>query len=110
KPSKTAASKKGSSTWAGPAYPGRLDPVDFFKNHTADVNPGSLAKLDACLHVVLTIAPNEGKLDACRAADGALLSTGMQQWSPHVNTEITPLLHRDRKSTRLNSSHDQISY
>src|SRR2546428_6474812 len=46
-----------------------------------------------------------------RAAVGAgARLVGLQRHAPHDRPRKHQEIHRDRKSTRLNSSHDQISY
>jgi hypothetical protein len=51
------------------------------------------------LDMALAIYMNEGLLDACRAADAAFISTGIQQWSLHTNREFSVLLQmfKDRR-------------
>src|SRR2546421_9210083 len=43
-------------------------------------------------------------------ADGARFRSGPLDTRARAGAEFTQHLERDRKSTRLNSSHDQISY
>lgn len=83
--------------WKGPAYAGDKDPAAFAAAHPDAVAPSPTELQKAALDVALKIAGNEGRLDACRAQDSALLSTGIQQWSVHVNTEMSVLLHRFRE-------------
>jgi hypothetical protein len=93
--------KGDKSTWSGPSYPGRINPVTFAEKHPDAIgtapgqNPSS--ELTAALALVLAIAPNEGWLDAVRAADAGMISTGVQQWSAHSNKELAPLLTRFKK-------------
>jgi hypothetical protein len=87
---------KNRTTWGGPAYPGRLSPVTFERAHADAIGAPPNSKFEACLKLALAIAPNEGLLDACRAADAGMISTGVHQWSVHTNTEFPVLLHRFR--------------
>ncbi|MEV0155739.1 hypothetical protein AB0H57_18610 [Micromonospora sp. NPDC050686] len=81
------------TSWSGPAYGGRLDPPKFIQTNAAAIGLTTTAEL-ARLRVVELIAPNEGRLDAARAADKGTLSTGIQQWSAHHNDELPVLLAR----------------
>ena len=84
---------ENTKTWYGPAYGGRLEPASFIEANEALIGLTSDAER-ARLRVVRLISPKEGMLDASRSADAGLLSTGIQQWSAHVNEELTVLLAR----------------
>lgn len=77
--------------YTGPAHIGRVLPATFVAAHQADINPAGDPRIDARSAVVVAIAPNEGRLDAARLRDRGILSTGLQQWTEHVNTEATVL-------------------
>lgn len=82
-------------SWMGPANGGEIDPVAFAESAgDAVLGAAPTQQQREALKVVLAIGPNEGKLDACRAADSAILSTGLQQWSAHTDTEMSVLLLR----------------
>ncbi|GAA2713348.1 hypothetical protein ACFY2R_23745 [Micromonospora olivasterospora] len=86
-----------TKTWHGPANGGRLDPAAFIVDNEAAIGLTSDHER-ARLRVVRLIAPKEGMLDASRSADVGLLSTGIQQWSAHVNEELSVLLARYRNA------------
>ncbi|WP_062302651.1 hypothetical protein [Demequina subtropica] len=77
--------------YTGPAHIGRVLPGPFVAAHQAEINPAADPRIDARSHIVVVIAPNEGRLDAARLRDRGILSTGLQQWTEHVNTEATVL-------------------
>jgi hypothetical protein len=81
--------------WKGPAHVGVSDPTKFVDTHRGQVLGGSPTPVQsAALDVALKIAGNEGRLDAARAQDSVLLSSGIQQWSIKNNDELTVLLER----------------
>jgi hypothetical protein len=92
-----AQTSEKTKTWFGPAYGGRQEPASFIVENAAAIGLTSEADL-ARLRVVRLISPKEGMLDASRGADSGLLSTGIQQWSAHVNEELTVLLARYRNA------------
>src|SRR2546427_8764063 len=77
----------------------RLSSLDsfFFFNDTATTEIYTLS-----LHDALPICP--------RDAVAALLRDGFHVAFADDGPPSAPITHRDRKSTRLNSSHSQISY
>ena len=77
--------------YTGPAHVGRVLPAAFVPAHRAEINPVGDPRIDARADVVVAISPNEGLLDAARLRDRGILSTGLQQWTKHVNTEATVL-------------------
>lgn len=77
--------------YTGPAHVGRMLPGDFVDAHNDQINPAGDPRVDARSAIVVAIAPNEGLLDAARLRDRGILSTGLQQWTEHVNTEATVL-------------------
>lgn len=84
----------GGYVYRGPYEKGVVDPIAFARRHAVQIGSDASPLLAKCVHVAVQIAGNEGYIDACRAADRAFISTGMQQWSMHTNTEMTVLLHR----------------
>jgi hypothetical protein len=94
----TARTKQSDrSRWSGPSYAGRIDPDKFAadpdnKKEILGESPSDAFK--AAYHIVLGIVENEGWLDAVRAADAGMISTGLQQWSAHSNRELPVLLAR----------------
>ncbi|MFG3604479.1 hypothetical protein [Micromonospora chersina] len=88
--------QKNGTSWSGPAYAGRLDPAQFIQSNAAAIGFTTAAER-ARLRVVELIAPNEGRLDAARGADKGTLSTGIQQWSAHLNEELPVLLARFKR-------------
>ncbi|MCW3844400.1 hypothetical protein ONA70_30365 [Micromonospora yasonensis] len=88
--------QKNGTSWTGPAYVGRLDPAQFIQDNAAAIGFTTDAER-ARLRVVELIAPNEGRLDAARGADKGTLSTGIQQWSAHLNEELPVLLARFKR-------------
>jgi hypothetical protein len=78
----------------GAAYVGRIPPGPFIAARRGQLNPLGSPRLEARLDILIAIAPNEGALDAVRMQDMGIVSSGIQQWSAHVNTEITVLLAR----------------
>ncbi|MEH0972624.1 hypothetical protein V6U77_16005 [Micromonospora sp. CPCC 205546] len=89
--------QKNGTSWTGPAYAGRLDPARFIQDNAATIGL-TTAQERARLRVTELIAPNEGRLDAARAADKGTLSTGIQQWSAHLNEELPVLLARFKRA------------
>ncbi|MEH0927024.1 hypothetical protein [Micromonospora sp. CPCC 205558] len=86
--------------WPGPFSPGVVAVRVFDAEHGAGVPWPTGARPDliaARRHVVATIGPIEGQIDAVRLADTALLSIGTQQWSFHVDNEGTVLLEHFRR-------------
>ncbi|MFF0123905.1 hypothetical protein ACWD8I_15695 [Micromonospora arida] len=86
--------------WPGPFAPGVVAVRVFDTAHGAGVPWPTGARPDliaARRHVVATIGPIEGQIDAVRLADTALLSIGTQQWSFHVDNEGTVLLEHFRR-------------
>jgi len=83
------------SSWSGPAYTGRVAVTPWARAHAAALRLTS-AQEQARLDVVLRIAANEALLDGSRAADKGTLSSGIQQWSIHLNDELPALLERFR--------------
>ncbi|GAA2093871.1 hypothetical protein GCM10009841_03900 [Microlunatus panaciterrae] len=77
--------------YTGPAHIGRVLPAAFVAAHQVEINPAGDPRLDARSQIVVAIAPNEGRLDAARLRDRGMLSTGLQQWTEHVNTEANVL-------------------
>ena len=93
----TASTKQSDgTTWSGPSYAGRVSPVTFANDpeHAAEIGASATPAFAAARHLVLEIADNEGWLDAVRAADAGLISTGVQQWSAHSNKELPVVLAR----------------
>src|SRR2546422_6630839 len=74
----------------------------FFFNDTATTEIYTLS-----LHDALPISVLEGPQEILVEQLGLLVPSGTQ---PRLLLEAAPLLLRDRKSTRLNSSHGYISY
>lgn len=103
---------KDPPLWVGPSYAGRLDPKVWLADHPnakaavvvklgpdgtqAQGVPVPAEAVEERLEVVSRIALNEGWLDACRAADMGLISTGIHQWSAHNGAEFTVLVERFR--------------
>lgn len=81
----------GYSGYTGVAHFGNMLPGPFVAAHNAEINPTADARIDERSAIVVAIAPNEGLLDAARLRDRGLLSTGLQQWTDHVNTEANVL-------------------
>jgi hypothetical protein len=79
--------------YLGPAYVGtpELAVGAYVAAHQADVEGAADARTLARLEVVAAIAGNEGFLDAVRQRDRGILSVGVQQWSVHVDDELTVL-------------------
>ncbi|MFG2099746.1 hypothetical protein ACGFJ5_04020 [Micromonospora echinaurantiaca] len=88
--------QKNGTSWTGPAYVGRLDPARFIQDNAAAIGLTTVEER-ARLRVTELIAPNEGRLDAARGADKGTLSTGIQQWSAHLNEELPVLLARFKR-------------
>jgi hypothetical protein len=96
----TSYAPEGGKTWEGPSTPGVVSVRPFDAAHGASVpwpSWATLAQTTSRRHVVASIAPIEGEIDASRAADRGLLSLGCQQWSFHVNEEATILLEHFRR-------------
>jgi hypothetical protein len=87
--------QRNGRSWAGPAYTGRVLPGRWAAAHAALLRITGTVEL-ARQEVVLKIAENEAFLDGSRAADKGMLSSGIQQWSIHLNDELPPLLERFR--------------
>jgi hypothetical protein len=86
--------------WPGPYAAGVVAVKGFDTAHGAGVPWPTGARPDlitARRHVVATIGPIEGQIDAVRLADTAFLSIGTQQWSFHVDNEGTVLLDHFRR-------------
>jgi hypothetical protein len=88
-------------TYKGPAYAGELEPGRFYAEHVAEIFPADLPaayadRMRRRAEVAIAISSNEGKLDACRAPDAGIISTGMQQWTMLADDEMTVLLQRFR--------------
>ena len=77
--------------YTGPAHIGHVLPAAFVAAHNPEINPGGDPRIDERSAIVVAIAPNEGRLDAARLRDRGLLSTGLQQWTDHVNNEANVL-------------------
>jgi hypothetical protein len=77
--------------YTGPAHIGHVLPAAFVAAHNAEINPGGDPRIDERSAIVVAIAPNEGRLDAARLRDRGLVSTGLQQWTDHVNNEANVL-------------------
>ena len=80
--------------YRGPAYGGRISPTQFIAANANLLNPTNNVQLAARLQIVQAIAVNEGFLDAVRLRDRGIVSSGMQQWSAHVDIELPSLLAR----------------
>src|SRR2546427_7694385 len=81
----------------------------FFFNDTATTEIYTLS-----LHDALPILPRDSPVSVSREPAAAERASAMPKsattaW-PSWNRMISGLMSRDRKSTRLNSSHSQISY
>jgi hypothetical protein len=90
----TAAETIQGTTFRGPALFGTLNPSSFIADNIALLNPNNEPTLAARLSIVQAIAVNEALFDGIRLRDAGILSTGFQQWSAHVNTELSMLLWR----------------
>ncbi|MBU8901043.1 hypothetical protein KRR26_36205 [Corallococcus sp. M34] len=78
--------------YRGPAYGGRLDTAAFIAANSAALNPDGDVQIDARLDIIASIARNEGYLDGVRLRDAGLVSSGLHQWTLHVNNELLPML------------------
>jgi hypothetical protein len=98
------------TSWIGPSEAGDVDPIKWWPGNAAvlvkDLGPPApavgagvpvaAAQTRARIELASKIAMNEGLFDSCRAADIGIISTGLQQWSAHVGTELPVLLERFR--------------
>ena len=88
--------------WQGPTTGGLLRAETFDAERGAAVPYLSSLTEEQVLarrHVVVSVADAEGGIDAVRLADSALISLGIQQWSVHVDTELSLLLaHFQRRA------------
>lgn len=91
----TSYTQKNGRSWTGAAYTGRVLPGTWAAAHVEPLRLTSAVEV-ARRDVVLKIAGNEAFLDGSRAADKGTLSSGIQQWSIHLNEELPPLLERFR--------------
>src|SRR2546421_1550013 len=84
--------------------------IFFFFNDTATTEIYTLSLHDALpiLRLMLKITPLSSRTTICLAAASMALTSPITPVTAEVAGDEQP--QRDRKSTRLNSSHDQISY
>jgi hypothetical protein len=104
----TSYTQDSGSQWQGPSAAGSIYPTQYFtdpanadRDSLKDVGdasgtPLSDDQLGDRLAAIAAIFDIEGYADAIRAADRALVSVGMQQFSCHVEEEATILLRRMR--------------
>src|SRR5216683_3518850 len=98
------------------------DPAVVFRHHYGSTSRTVINRSADLRSVAADLYPQRRRsTDGCRRADWDVLATRCQRLPGRSRRIITcqprtfpsrrrPVCVRDRKSTRLNSSHDQISY
>ena len=78
---------------------GNQRPLDFINSHTASLR--TLGLTQSAINVMVSVAENEGNLDAINTWDNAFLSFGMFQWTAGPGNgkgELPALVHKVKKT------------